>query len=307
VRFAAQQAARGVLSGDPLAGTAGRPTPTSIRISFAGPSRVACHHCGDAGPDRPEPARDVRIRLVRAAQEGAPVLRVASAASFAHPQAADLLREATRLCVPRVEAAGEGSALDEWPEGALARLAPLARVDVALYGPDAARHDTHMDRPGALEATLRGLERLARLTGTSTGAYAILHDPTPVADYAAQWARGVLPGPPAFRLSSRGAALESLAAGCLDLDDGAAREALAETLPACLVRGLGSARAPHTSEEAWGNGRQERIPPSGSDRYGTYEPCPRRAECAQSQRCPGLPAGWTVSPDALVPFVGAHA
>jgi hypothetical protein len=305
VRFAVQQAARGRLGGDPLAGMTPAAPASSIRMVFAGPSRVACPQCGDPAGGGPEPSRAIRNRLVRAAQEGAPVLRVASAGTLAHPQAADLLREATRLSFAGVEAAGEGSALDEWPDGALARLAPLARLDVAVYGPDAPSHDAHAGRPGALEAALRGCERLHNLTKVPVGAYAVLHDATPVADYAESWACGALPGKPAFRLSPRGGSLEALAAAGRSLPRGPARAALAQVLPPCLLDGARSEEP--ATEWAWGNGRGEAVAPSGSDRRGTYEPCPKSAGCAEAPRCPGLATGWAVDVAVLRPVAGARA
>ena len=284
VAFAIRQAARGALDADPLRGVPARPLPLSIRVAFGGPSRVACPNCGDAGAREPEPTRAIRIRLSKVAQEGARTLRVASAASVAHPEAGDLLRETTKLSFPRVEVAGECSALDELPEGELGRLRRLSRVDVALYGPDRDRHDAHAGRPGAFDAALRGARRLHDLTGVPVGSFAVLHDADPVLDYAAAWDERALPGEPAFRLSARGGSLNALADVARRLSPGLVRDALAAVLPPCLLT-RGPALQPAAAAESG-----ER---SGSDRLGAYRACPHEGDCAAADRCPGLAEGWS--------------
>jgi MoaA/NifB/PqqE/SkfB family radical SAM enzyme len=256
--------------------------PEVLRFRFGAPSRVSCPECGDAGLDTEvEPTRRVRMRLVRAAREGAKVLRVASAGSLAHPSAAALLRETTLLAFERVEVAGEGSALDEMSDAEVYLLRGVHRLDVALFGPDAASHDAHMGRPGAFDATLRGLERFARLTGATVGAFAVLHDEERVADFARAWAEGRLPGEPAFRLSARGAALAALSRA------GGALSVLGAVLPPCLAPEGGAAGNPgQLFDEAWVVG----APPSGCDRYGTFGPCACTGPTARP--CPGVALGW---------------
>ncbi len=195
---------------------------------FGGPSRVACPSCGQHTDEAaaPEPSRDIRQRLVRAAGRGASLLRVESAATLAHPDAAALLADLALLSFERVEVAGEASALDEMSDAELRALRFLSRLDVALYGPDADRHDAHMDRPGSFAAALRGAERLARLAKVPVGAYAVIHDAADVADYARAWEGGDLPGEPVFQLSPHGGSLAELARAAASLAPGPARAAL---------------------------------------------------------------------------------
>lgn len=162
-----------------------------LRMSFGGPPVVACPRCGDhhlTRPD-PEPTRDIRRRLVRAARH-ARRLRIADAFSLSHPHAAAMLRECL-LLFDEVAVAGEASALATMDAGALYHLEGLSRVDAALYGPDAERHDAHVGRAGAFEATLRGLQRLREATGVAVGGYAVWHDDAPGDDFA--WGSGALP------------------------------------------------------------------------------------------------------------------
>jgi MoaA/NifB/PqqE/SkfB family radical SAM enzyme len=201
------------LGGDPLALAQRQQMLDTLRVAFLAPSRVATPWLGDhPGPSEPESTRDIRIRLVKAAQHGLRTLRIASAGSLAHPDAAEMLREATRLEIPRIEVAGEGSALADWGDMELRRLRGIARFDVALYGPDAARHDALLGRDGGFEATLDGLDRLANLVPSiAVGCYAVLTSEADLLDFAEAWDRGDLPGEPGFRLAARGGDLARLA------------------------------------------------------------------------------------------------
>ena len=262
-----------------------------VQARFQAPARVACPTCGDRGDGgsaAAEPSRAIRQRLVRAAGAGRS-LRIASAASLAHPDAAALLADAGLLSFARIEVAGEGSALDEMSDAELRALRTLSRLDVALYGPDAERHDAHMGRAGAFEASLRGLARLARIAKIEVGAFAVLHDATEVSAYADAWELGALPGEPAFRLSAEGGCLADLAAATRALSVGRARAALEALLPPCLLGG--DAPASTAADEAAGS------VPSGSDRHGLF----RRCVCDSSSPCPGLAAGWSVTPGGEPP------
>ena len=164
-----------------------------IRMAFGGPAVVACPECGDHDRARaePEPTRDIRRRLVRASRH-ARRLRIADGFSLSHPQAAGMLRECL-LLFDEVAVAGEASGLDSMDAGALYHLEGLARVDAALYGPDAETHDLHVGREGAFEATLRGLERLHDATGVPVGVYAVVHDDAAREAFAGAWSEGALP------------------------------------------------------------------------------------------------------------------
>jgi len=277
------------LGGDPLLFVSRAPVPDVLRFRFGAPSRVACDACGDVDlGEEVEPTRRVRLRLVRAAQEGARVLRVASAGSLAHPDVAALLRETTLLSFQRVEVAGEASSLDELSDAELYLLRGIDRLDVALFGPDASAHDAHVGRDGAFAATLRGAARFATLTGAAVGSFAVLHDATPVAGFARAWEAGELPGDPTFRLSPRGGSLDALAGAATALPAGTARRALEAVLPACL--GASEADSPDPGQlfdEAWRPG----APPSGCDRHGMFGPC----VCDGAARpCRGTALGWNM-------------
>ena len=82
---------------------------------------------------------------------------------LAHPQSALLVYDALRL-FRRVEIAGEASPVVDWSDLDLRRLKDLQRMDVVLYGPDAATHDAHCGIPGAFAAMQRGVERLRSQT-----------------------------------------------------------------------------------------------------------------------------------------------
>ena len=157
----------------------------------------------------PESTRVVRARLVEAARYRPSVLRLVGADLLAHPQAALLIYDAVRL-FPHVEVAGEASAVVDWSDLDLRRLKDLRRLDVALYGPDAATHDAHCGIPGAFAAMLRGVERVRAETTIAVGAYAIVHEARWIPAFAAAWSSGDLPGAPRFRLSARGSSVEEL-------------------------------------------------------------------------------------------------
>lgn len=280
------------IGGDPIALPVTAPPPKVIRVRFAAPPRVACAVCaGDEVGLEPESTRRVRLRLVRAAQEGASVLRVASAGSLAHPAAAALLRETTLLGFHRVEIAGEASALADFSDAELFVLKGITRLDVALYGPDAAQHDAHTGRAGSFAAALTGARRLSQLAGVEVGSYAVLHDAGEVRAYAAAWRSGALLGEPCFRLSPRGAALSACADALAALDPPAAT-ALARVLPGCLQgRGTDALEGGVTFED----GLDFAAQPNPSDRCGSFRSC----TCSSPPPgCVGWAEGWAGEPAA---------
>ena len=291
------QVRRGDLGGDPLAGIQAIAAPKQIRVVFLAPSRVADPVLGDAAnsPEEAEPTRAARVRLVQAAQEGASILRVASAGSFNHPRAFPLLRDAARLSFERVEAAGEVSVLGEWSNAQLRRLSVLGRVDAALYGPDAHSHDAVLGREGSFEATIGGLERLAKLAGAEVGAYGILRAPEELMPFVEAWTRAELPGQPAFRLAPEGGGLQALAELASELPEGVARTAISKVIPPCLLERPESVQPAEAARAAWSRGVDPHFAPSASDRFGTYSPCPHAAKCSAAARCPGLADGWDPS------------
>jgi len=178
--------------------------------------------------------------LVEAARFRPAVLRLVGAELLAHPNAAALLFDAVRL-FPRVECAGEGSAIVKWSDVDLRRLKDLQRIDVAFYGPDAASHDAHCGIAGSFAATLRGVERLREQTSLAVGAYAIIHDARLVPRFVDAWSRGELPGQPRFRLAANGSPLEDVVECARRLPAGIgsegakARFAGHSRLPRCLM------------------------------------------------------------------------
>jgi hypothetical protein len=254
---------------------------------------VSCPDCGDREITAVEPSRAIRRKLVRVAQEGAPLLRIADAGSLAHPAAADLLAETGLLCFSRVEVAGEASALSKVLDQDLRRMSHLARFDVALYGADAASHDAHAGQPGAFDAALAGARRLATVANVPVGAYAVLHDGSALRTFARAWEEGSLPGEPFFRLARHGASLASLADAACGLGEGKAKDAIARVLPPCLMARSPEVHPAARSAPAFAEWPGGATAPSGSDRYGTYDACPLAAECMAAPRCPGLAAGWT--------------
>lgn len=128
---------RGAVEGDPLI-DAPSVIPQTITITFA-PIDTS--------------TRVLRAKLIRAAQEGAAVLRISG--GFDHPRAPELLREAARLPGPDVEIAGDLSPLHAWSDAQLFELAGLARaVSIA----------TPAQRTEA-EAFLARLARIAKIAG----------------------------------------------------------------------------------------------------------------------------------------------
>lgn len=203
VLVAARLAQRQSLHGDPLA-DAPRPPPRRLRVTLRGPSPAACPDCGDHALSLPafEPTRALRQRLAAAAQEGAEILEIGGAMSLSHPESIELLREAGALSARRVEAWGDGAALAAIPDKVLRRLKGVHRIELALYGPDAARHDAHAGRPGAFVATMRALEALREAKPElELGLYALLHGVEDLLDYDLAWREGRLPLAPRYALS----------------------------------------------------------------------------------------------------------
>lgn len=295
------------------------PTSGTMVLSWRGPRRVRCDGCadghsatsghpatsghrttGDPSTAGPESTRVVRARLVEAARFRPAVLRLVGAELLAHPSAAALLYDAVRL-FPRVECAGEGSAIVKWSDVDVRRLKDLQRIDVAFYGPDATSHDAHCGIAGSFAATLRGVERLREQTSITVGAYAIIHDARLVPRFADAWSRGELPGEPRFRLAADGTALEDVVEHARRLPAGAARSALVAVLPRCLCADAGlewddraSLASAAAAGEAFGVafGRRVAYAPSGSDPVGAFATCGEDGNGCTVIGCIGTAIGW---------------
>ena len=266
--------------------------------------------------------RDARLRLVAASQHGARCVRIIGRGAFDHPDAAALLRDATRLSVDRIEVAGDGAGLATMPVRELYLLRRLTRADVALYGPDAARHDARAGREGAFQATLEGAERLARLAQLPVGGYGILRDDDELSAWAEAWDAGRLPGAPAFRLAAEGGSLDRLAASAAAVPPGPTRDALVAVLPPCRfapdarpgtlpqgVAGSAQERCPRGAQQTYTLVRD--APPSPLDPRGGDSAClgatpdaPRvcaEAAVRYARACPGVPARWSLAPASQSP------
>ena len=265
VGFAIAQSGR-ALHGDPVAAAPTATVPEVLRVALY----------------EGEPTRSARVRLVRAAQVGAPLLRIAGGAGLSHPAAPELLREAKRLSAQRVEVAGEASALDEWSDAQLRRLRGLTHFEAVFFGPDAATHDARVGRAGAWEAAQRGLARLARIASVPTGATVVVDEPADLER---------LDGEVGVRLGASGD-LDALAAAAENVS-ASVRDVVAAVIPPCLLERPAAVEPARAATMAWGEEPTEWRKPSAEDRLGAYDPCSRAAECAAASRCPGLAAGWS--------------
>ncbi|MBI3784747.1 MAG: hypothetical protein HY270_15245 [Deltaproteobacteria bacterium] len=285
----------------PAETAAGENSVERMVFDWRGPHRVRCEACGDAAADavklqQPyEPTRRVRARLVQAARYRPSRLRLVGTDLFAHPQAALLIYDAVRLFA-HVEVAGEASALVDWSDLDLRRLKDLRRIDVALYGPDAATHDAHCGIPGAFSAMLRGVANICAKTAIPVGAYAVLHDARLVSAFAEAWASGRLPGEPRFRLSAQGASLDELIDCARALPQGPSKAALVAVLPSCLCAEAGlEVGGPNTalgSQEHLVCGKRTAYEPKSSDPVGAFEICNEGAGTCAWSSCPGIAVGW---------------
>jgi MoaA/NifB/PqqE/SkfB family radical SAM enzyme len=287
--------------GENVAAQQAPPLSDMMVMTWRGPRRVRCDGCADDPRDewggRPESTRVIRARLVEAARHRPARLRLVGADLLAHPQAALLIYDALRL-FPHVECAGEASAAVNWSELDVRRMKDLRRVDVALYGPDAATHDGHCGIPGSFGATLRGVERLREQTSAAIGAYAILHDARWVPRFADAWRRGELPGEPRFRLSARGSSVDDLVECIRDMAPGPARSALLAVLPHCaceqsgLVVSSADAMAHGRPQVTLASGRRVAYAPGGADPIGAFASCGDGGATCTIAGCPGTAVGW---------------
>jgi hypothetical protein len=134
LRFVRRQSSFPDLGGDPMAGEVpDAPSDTAV-LSFSGSSR------------------EVRRDMARVCQEGVKTLRIAGEGVFAHPAAGELLRDALRLSLPRVEARGDVRALAGLSDRELVGLRGLALLESTT--PDGAD-------PAEIDAVLARFSRLA--------------------------------------------------------------------------------------------------------------------------------------------------
>ena len=297
LRFVHSQLARSTFGGDPLVGIAARPTTGAIRVVFEGASRFARAGAVPSTEhvDTAEPLRAIKRRLVEAAEQGHRRLRITSAASLAHPQAASLLRECTRLDFEAVEVAGEASAAAEWSDRDRRALRGLARFDAAIFSPDREIHDAHVGRDGAFDAAAVALHRLHMLAKVPVGTYAVVHNADQIAPFAAAWTEGTLVGTPEFRLAPTGESLDALAEAGAALPAGPARRAIAAVVPPCLLARTEDVVPAEAAGWAWGRPQRAGYAPSAIDRLGTYETCAEAGGCPVAALCPGIATGWSSS------------
>jgi MoaA/NifB/PqqE/SkfB family radical SAM enzyme len=283
------------------------PASGTMVLAWRGPRRVRCESCGDPHPTAhesstsgPESTRVVRARLVEAARFRPEVQRLVGAELLAHPNAAALLYDAVRL-FPHVECAGEGSAIVKWSDVDLRRLKDLRRIDVAVYGPDAATHDAHCGIAGSFAATLRGVEHLRGKTSIAVGAYAVIHDARMLPRLVEAWSRGELPGEPRFRLAADGGALEDVIDYARRLPAGAARSALSAVVPHCSCdetalddgeRAAVDATPSAAPAFSFAFGRRVEYAVRGSDPVGAFTSCGDDGNACTVIGCPGTAIGW---------------
>lgn len=237
----------GGLGGDPLLLEASAPPPATLRVVFEGSSR------------------ELRALLLRAAQEGAPELRVADAASLRHPALAELLRECLRLSFRAVRVGGPINNL-------------LALSDRQLLGLRGVQSFDHVFTAAPSPEELEGLQRLARLTEADVGLVQVIRGP---ADRPFDVAL-----PLRFRLAAQGGSLLALAG----------RPELQALLPCALRRASDAelARLPPVGAAAPSYAlRADRVrPPDPLDPDGAFTPC-TSPTCPGPPACPGLAVGWT--------------
>lgn len=282
------------LGGDPLVALVPQSAASSIRMVFRAPHNLPEPFHDHDAPAAPESSREIRVRLVAAAQHGAKRLRIASAGSLWHPEAPELLRECTRLELPAVEVAGDLSPVAGWSDMQLRRLRGVTRCDGALLAPTAEAHDAIVGREGAYEATLTALDRLSVLVpGLQIGVYAVIHDASQIHAWLDAWRDGELPGQPWFRLAAAGGSLRALAEVAAALPAGAGRDALAAVLPRALLDAPAQVASP-AAEPAWGGAGEPWAIPSGSDRFGCYTDRLAQNDDPTPGHCPGFAEGWHV-------------
>jgi len=292
IAFSVEQSRRPSLGGDPLLGILPRAIPDSIRVTFGGPSPIKDPVLGDHSAEHPiEATRTIRKRLVKAAQHGSGQLRVASAASLAHPQVAELLAECRRLSIPEIEICGIGSALGSLSDREIRRLRGSTRFLFALYGPEATSHDPLIEA-GAFERSMEVAQRISELIKPEVGFFGVLRSPAQLLEFDRAWAGGELPGKPRYRLAPAGGSLHGLAQA-LDQCTESTQEAVIPMVPPCLFsRATNVSPAPH-AEPAFGDIDAERRKASACDVRGAYNSCPYIKECARSSSCSGLAQGWS--------------
>ena len=260
------------------------------------PARIGIRWAASAlgePPERDEPTRDVRVRVVRAAATGARAVAIGPP-SLAHPAAPELIRECARLGFDEVTVAGEGSPIARWTPAALRGVRGVAAVELALFGPDRARHDARAGFTGAWDAAFAGIAALSDHAAVPARAYAVLSHPDEWPAYAAAWDAGALPGPPALRLSPSGGSLARLADVNAALPPGPARAAARALLPLCLNGIPLKNPPPPVFTDAPGF-----VPATdATGPVGRLTPCPAAVRCPLGAACAGLPEGWTLGEKA---------
>ncbi|MFO0683595.1 MAG: hypothetical protein U0234_16170 [Sandaracinus sp.] len=246
---------RAAVQGDPLIDRP-RSVPPVLRVSLA-PAETT--------------TRVLRARLLRAAQEGAPIVRVSG--GLDHPSLAALLREAARLPGPEVEVAGDLAPLGALADAQIFELQGIVRALAAVFAPE------------DLERTRAILERLSRIAKIAGQPYVVLrsHDEAP------RWAAPfeALEGEPFVRLAGAGS-LSALAAYARALPTSRWRTALARVLPRTSDLVVDDVPPADAAPPAFVDGVSTSAPVGDDEPFGAFDPC----DCGRPH-CPGRPRRWT--------------
>ena len=229
------------------------PKQTRLRIEFGGPHTDLHERFNDHVVV--EASREIRRRMVEAAQTGTSMVEVCNSGMLLHPDAEDLLWELTRLSFERVRIAGDLSLLAKGSERLFRRFKGIHEVYAVLYAPDATTHDQFCGQAGAQTASLEALDKFMRFSGAQTGVYAMLQHASQLEPYLEVFHRnGWVPH---FRCCATEEALVEIEKALHHIDDERVQKQLGAQLPKPF--GMAPRAEVITPLDSWGAGIPRRF------------------------------------------------
>jgi len=229
-----------------------------------------------------ESSRRIRKRMVALTVEPVSVLRITG--DFRHHSAPQLLKDALRLSIPRLEISGDLRPFLEFSHSQMIAMKQFHRVDACVYGLNSDRHDDYVSQPGAFHQQMTAL---SRFEGPLKGIVLCLPDIAAVKDMIASTPAYDPLLELSFRLVSPGSSLLELHSIAQEIP-GAYGRKMAALLPSCLQSDSDTKSTCRSIDLNWPYAAPHERGPLPGDRLTSFEPCP----LCEGSACSGLATAW---------------
>ena len=231
---------------------------------------------------RDESSRRIRKRMVAMTADKVSVLRITG--DFRHRSAPNLLKDALRLSIPRLEMSGDLRPLNDFSHSQLIMLKQFHRIDACVYGLTAESHDAFLSQPGSFQQQMTAL---SKIKGPEKGLVLCLSSTRDLNDAMTAIPKYDPDLTLSFRLIAPGSSLKSLFKMAQTLPSPYDKKVY-ELLPSCFHPTSATTMRETPSELNWAHAAPHERHELPGDRLSTYTSCP----FCQDPNCLGVPVAW---------------